>query len=87
MARDATRSRTIRPGSYPGTRVPQHIHYEVDATGHGTRIFEIVFDSDPFVTDEIREQATRPGSIYSLRRIGPGPGGVGLLTQDVVLER
>ena len=26
---------TIRPGSYPGTRVPQHIHYEVAADGHG----------------------------------------------------
>jgi protocatechuate 3,4-dioxygenase, beta subunit len=25
--------RTIRPGSYPGTRVPQHIHYEVTAEG------------------------------------------------------
>jgi protocatechuate 3,4-dioxygenase beta subunit len=25
--------RTIRPGSYPGTQVPQHIHYEVAAPG------------------------------------------------------
>jgi len=79
--------RTIRPGSYPGTRVPQHIHYEVAATGHATRIFEIVFEQDPLVTDEIREKAARPGSIYSLRRIEPGPGGVGQITQDVVLER
>ena len=33
---------TIRPGSYPGSRVPQHVHVEVSATGRAPRIFEIV---------------------------------------------
>ena len=79
--------RTIRPGSYPGTRVPQHIHYEVAAPGHASRIFEIVFDQDPLVTAEIRRQAAEPGSIYSIRPIEPGAGGVGSVTQDVVLGR
>jgi protocatechuate 3,4-dioxygenase beta subunit len=79
--------RTIRPGSYPGTRVPQHIHYEVAAPGHATRIFEIAFEQDPLVTAEIRERAAQPGSVYSLRRIEPGPGGVGRVTQDVVVGR
>lgn len=79
--------RTIRPASYPGTRVPQHIHYEVTAAGHGSRIFEIVFDQDPLVTAEIRRRAAQPGSIYSIRRIEPGAGGVGQVTQDVVLGR
>jgi protocatechuate 3,4-dioxygenase beta subunit len=79
--------RTIRPGSYPGTRVPQHIHYEVAAPGHASRIFEIVFEQDPLVTQEIRRRAKEPGSIYSLRPIEPGPGGVGRVTQDVVLGR
>jgi hypothetical protein len=67
--------------------VPQHIHYEVAAPGHATRIFEIVFEQDPLVTDEIRRRATEPGSSYSLRRIEPGAGGVGRVTQDVVLGR
>ena len=79
--------RTIRPGSYPGTRVPQHIHYEVAAAGEGSRIFEIIFEQDPNVTAEIRKQAAEPGSIYSLRRIEAGAGGAGQVTQDVVLER
>jgi protocatechuate 3,4-dioxygenase beta subunit len=79
--------RTIRPGSYPGTSVPQHIHYEVAASGQGSRIFEIIFEQDPNVTAEIRKQAAEPGSIYSLRRIEPGASGAGLVTQDVVLER
>ena len=79
--------RTIRPASYPGTRVPQHIHYEVAAPGHATRVFEIVFEQDPLVTDEIRKRAAQAGSVYSLRRIEPGAAGVGQVTQDVVLSR
>ena len=77
--------RTIRPGSYPGTRVPQHIHYEVTAAGQGTRIFEIVFEDDPFLSQQIRAEAARPGSFYALQPVRRGPGGVGRLTQDVVL--
>jgi protocatechuate 3,4-dioxygenase beta subunit len=79
--------RTIRPGSYPGTRVPQHIHYEVAAPGHATRIFEIVFEQDPLVTAEVRNQAKEPGSIFSIRPIVANPGGSGQVTQDVVLGR
>jgi protocatechuate 3,4-dioxygenase beta subunit len=79
--------RTIRPGSYPSTRVPQHIHYEVTAEGQGTRIFEIVFDDDPFMNAKTREDAAKPGSIYALQRVSPAPGGVGRITQDVVLAR
>ena len=77
--------RTIRPGSYPGTRVPQHIHYEVTAERHGTRIFEIAFEDDPFVSAQVRADAARPGSFYSLQPVRKGPAGVGRLTQDVVL--
>ena len=65
--------------------MPQHIHYEVAAAGHAPRIFEIVFEQDPLVTDEIRGRAAQPDSIYSIRRIEPGPAGVGQVTQDVVL--
>ena len=76
---------TIRPGSYPGTRIPQHIHYEVEAEGHDPVVFEIVFDDDPHVTDEVRRRATGPSSGASLKRVQPGPGGVGRVEQDVVL--
>jgi len=77
--------RTVRPGSYPGTRVPKHIHYEVAAPGHGARIFEIVFEDDPFVDAKVRADAGRPGSMYSLKAVQPGVGGAGRIAQDVVL--
>ena len=77
--------RTVRPGSYPGTRVPRHIHYEVTADGHGTRIFEIVFEDDPLVGAQVRAQAERPGSFYSLRPVKRGADAIGRVEQDVVL--
>jgi protocatechuate 3,4-dioxygenase beta subunit len=45
---------TIKPGSYPNSRVPPHIHFEVSAPGRSPKLFEIVFDGDQFVTSEMR---------------------------------
>ncbi len=78
--------RTVRPGSYPGTRVPQHIHYEVTAPGRRARIFEIVFEDDPFLTADVRRDAARPSSFYSLRAVRRGSDGVDRVQQDVLLE-
>jgi len=58
---------TIKPGSYPGSRVPAHIHFEVSAPGRARRIFEIVFEGDPFVTDRMRSDAA-----FSVRPIAAG---------------
>jgi protocatechuate 3,4-dioxygenase beta subunit len=55
---------TIKPGSYPGSRNPAHIHFEVAAPGRASRVFEIVFDGDPFITDQMK---TNPA--FSNRRI------------------
>ena len=46
--------RTVKPGSYPNSQAPAHIHFEVRAAGHAPKIFEIVFEGDPFVTPEMR---------------------------------
>ena len=61
--------------------MPKHIHYEVTAEGRGTRIFEIVFEDDPFLTRlGPGSRPPCPGSFHSLRRGAPwGPGGIGRL--------
>jgi protocatechuate 3,4-dioxygenase beta subunit len=51
---------TIRPGSYPNSRNPGHVHFEVIAPGHRQRIYEIVFAGDPFIPEAFREQARLP---------------------------
>jgi protocatechuate 3,4-dioxygenase beta subunit len=68
---------TVKPGSYPGSRVPAHIHFEVSAPGRVNRIFEIVFEGDPFITDRMR---TDPA--FSVRSIAAD----GRLTERIALR-
>lgn len=69
---------TIRPGSYPGSRVPGHIHFEVAARGFAAHIFEIVFEGDPFLTADMRRNAA-----FSVRSID----GSGRVVEKIVLQR
>jgi protocatechuate 3,4-dioxygenase beta subunit len=79
--------RTIRPGAYPAGGVPAHIHYVVTAPGHAQRVFEIVFEGDPYLTDGIRANARRTDGMYAL--VAPAPDAQGTLQcrQDVRLKR
>jgi protocatechuate 3,4-dioxygenase beta subunit len=58
---------TIRPGSYPGSRIPAHIHFEVSAPGFARRVFEIVFEGDPFISSNMRQNPA-----FSVRPIQSG---------------
>lgn len=79
--------RTIKPGPYPSSRIPAHIHYVVTAPGFKERVFEIVFDGDPYITDEIRADAKREFSAFAIRRL-ERDGRDGLrCVQDVRLQR
>jgi protocatechuate 3,4-dioxygenase beta subunit len=58
---------TIKPGSYPNSRIPAHIHFEVSAPGRSPKLFEIVFEGDPFITSEMRSNPA-----FSVRPIANG---------------
>jgi protocatechuate 3,4-dioxygenase beta subunit len=53
---------TIKPGSYPNSRNPGHIHFEIAAPGRENRVYEIVFENDPYLSDAFRAQARIPFS-------------------------
>jgi len=76
---------TIRPASYPNTRNPQHIHYEVFAPGFQPRITEIVFEDDPVLTPESRAQAVR--SNYLISAVTRDAKGVQRASSDVLMTR
>ena len=75
-AKGAWSFETIKPGSYPNSRVPPHIHFEVSAAGRAPKIFEIVFEGDSFVTDEMRRNPA-----FSVRPIAAGA-----VTERIVLD-
>ena len=67
---------TVRPGAYPGGKIPAHIHFEVAAAGRTPKLFEIVFEGDPFVTPGMK---TDPD--FSVRPIQNGR-----VTERIVLK-
>ena len=53
---------TIRPGSYPGTRVPAHVHHHAWGGGWPAQwLGELNFADDPFVSDAERARSAAAG--------------------------
>jgi protocatechuate 3,4-dioxygenase beta subunit len=77
---------TIKPASYPNTRIVAHIHYVVNAPGYNERIFEIVFEGDPYIDDRIRADAAKEESAFSIRPLTRDQQGVWRCAQDVKLR-
>jgi protocatechuate 3,4-dioxygenase beta subunit len=75
-ARGAWSFDTVKPGSYPNSKIPAHIHFEISAPGRTAKIFEIVFEGDPFVTAEMRRNPA-----FSVRPIENGA-----VTERIVLQ-
>jgi protocatechuate 3,4-dioxygenase beta subunit len=59
--------RTVRPGGYPRSNLPAHIHVEVERPGApaGGLITEIQFDDDPRLTPEMRVRSRREGFVIA----------------------
>lgn len=77
---------TIKPGPYPGGGVPAHIHYVVNARGQRERLFEIVFEGDPALSDRIKEDAKKDDGAFSIRPLTRAPDGAWRVVQDIRLR-
>lgn len=47
--------KSIVPGSYPDSRNPAHIHFEIEKEGYAKMYGELLFEGDPYITDEYRK--------------------------------
>jgi protocatechuate 3,4-dioxygenase beta subunit len=80
--------RTIRPGSYPGSRQPQHIHAYVSGPGYPEYwIDEYHFSDDPFITDEMKKRFGAKGNQSSVLTLTRDRDGVWRGFRDIVVER
>lgn len=79
--------RTIKPGSYPASRNPAHIHAYVSGPGYPEYwMDEYHFTDDPFVTDEMRAKAGT-GNFSSILKLTRGADGVLRSVRDIKVER
>lgn len=77
---------TIRPGSYPNTTNPGHIHYQIVAPGYRDRIFEIVFEGDSLIPAQWLRDAADDQSGVAVVRLERASGGGWRGVHDVVLR-
>ena len=58
--------RTVRPGQYPVSGPPAHVHYEVSAPGYQKTVTELMFADDSRMTNRAREEFQRIGFVMTV---------------------
>jgi protocatechuate 3,4-dioxygenase beta subunit len=79
--------RTIRPGAYPNSKIPQHIHPIIRESGLSFYwIDDFVFEDDPLLTaSEISKLENRSGS--GIIKLTKNSQGVWVGARDIILGK
>jgi len=77
---------TIRPGGYPGTRTPAHVHLHVIEPGCCTYyVDDVIFTDDPRLTPAHREEMSRGRGGSGVVTPSRTEDGVWIVRRDIVL--
>jgi protocatechuate 3,4-dioxygenase, beta subunit len=80
--------RTIKPGSYPGSSNPAHIHAYLSGPGYSEYgIDEFHFDDDPFISDEQKRTAAAKGSFSPILKLTRDKDGILRGVRDISVKR
>ena len=80
--------RTIKPGSYPGSRNPAHIHAYISGPGYPEYgIDEYHFEDDRFISDEDKRKALAQGSFSPVLKLTRGSDGILRGVRDIKLPQ
>jgi protocatechuate 3,4-dioxygenase beta subunit len=61
--------RTIRPASYPSTKIAQHVHFTILTQAARYHAGELQFDDDPFMTADRRAASSRDGEFAEVQKV------------------
>lgn len=79
---------TVKPASYPKSRIPAHIHAYISGPGYPEYwIDEYHFLDDPYITDEQRKKDVAQGSFASILKLERGGDGTLRGKRDIRVER
>jgi protocatechuate 3,4-dioxygenase, beta subunit len=79
--------RTIKPGSYPGTTAPAHIHITLSGSGYPEYwIDSYLFEGDPYISAEHRSKLSGRGGFQSIITLKRDEQGVLRGVRDIRLE-
>jgi protocatechuate 3,4-dioxygenase beta subunit len=78
--------RTIKPGQYPGSGPPAHIHYEITPGQKPMQGFELIFEGDSRLTSEIRQRAAKHDFFILCAAAKDDQGNLRCKGADVILK-
>lgn len=80
--------RTIKPGSYPGSTNPAHIHAYVSGPGYPEYwIDEYHFEDDPFIKAEDKQKSLAQGSFSPVLKLTRGSDDILRAVRDIKIEK
>lgn len=81
------RVRTIKPGSYPGSHNPAHIHSKVMLPGGKEQwIEEFLFEDDPYISEKDRKKYAGRGEFSPVMKVIRGDTGILQCTRNIILD-
>jgi protocatechuate 3,4-dioxygenase beta subunit len=78
--------KTIKPGQYPGSGPPAHIHYEITLGQKPTQGFELIFEGDSRLTAEFRQRAAKHDFFMLCAPSKDAQGNLRCKDADVILK-
>jgi protocatechuate 3,4-dioxygenase beta subunit len=79
--------RTIKPASYPGSRIPAHVHTQLWGGVYPPQSGpELNFEGDPFLSAAEKERSERLGRFAFIRPLRKDASGVWRVEQDIRLK-
>jgi protocatechuate 3,4-dioxygenase beta subunit len=79
--------RTIKPRSYPQSRIAAHVHYVISGKGYEKQYEELMFEGDPYLSESVRAQAAKDGAFATVRPLTRDQDGVWRCVRDIKLEK
>lgn len=77
---------SIKPGPYPSGGIPAHVHYAVIQDSVVVQRFELLFEGDPYLTEDMKKRGTIEGGMLAVRKLEKDANGIWRGEYDLILK-
>jgi len=78
---------SIKPGPYPSGGIPAHVHYAVIQDSVVVQRFELLFEGDPNLTEDMKKRGTVEGGMVAVRKLEKDENGIWRGEYDLILKK
>lgn len=77
---------SIKPGPYPSGGIPAHVHYAIIQDSVVVQRFELLFEGDPYLTEDMKKRGTVEGGMLAVRKLEKDENGIWRGEYDLILK-